>query len=503
MKIQIYGQYDFENFTMLNALMDEKDVMSTAIHEYTHFVLSNQSTYGLILYCLNKIIIPIGDYEDNNRKKASKDFFFINTIKVQEGLAVFIEAIFYMLKSENEYACFIETLRNNNVQYYNFLKPFLHILSYLKNENNENRLTIAHKVFQLALYSMNTKIYEFDGELFGKKKTIQKLVSSPDFSKKYLPNKIFLSMITSCESATTFDDILDKLSEPAETKYVADLITSEERLNKTKEFVLSIFKNSKRVLLYRNILDRISIQEKEIANIFLQQLPTAFNEEDIVKNLKKIDYDTLKTRCISNKYSTLFLLGNLKDSLNYVLFKMGINDEISWKNSVSQEVIFFYDLIQKEIFSCFLSKDEIQDILLSDNIKSIVLTAYKNYDYKNDIIPNHENIRKTIYVYCDRTYSNAREIIDKWGNRTIYYRYMFFASMVVLLIRSSRNTIFILPMTPLVADEAERDIQDNRKNMKAITTTHDGEYDDFVIKDSQIEEDINTIINCLFFLNMT
>ncbi len=43
MDVQILGQYDFGNFTLLNALMGEEERINTAIHEYTHFGLSNQS----------------------------------------------------------------------------------------------------------------------------------------------------------------------------------------------------------------------------------------------------------------------------------------------------------------------------------------------------------------------------------------------------------------------------------------------------------------------------
>lgn len=49
--VQLLGQYDFDIFTLLNALMSEEDRINTAIHEYTHFGLSNQSVYGTIQYC--------------------------------------------------------------------------------------------------------------------------------------------------------------------------------------------------------------------------------------------------------------------------------------------------------------------------------------------------------------------------------------------------------------------------------------------------------------------
>ena len=77
MDVDILGQYNFENFTLLNALMSEDETINTAIHEYTHFGLSNQSVYGTILYCLNKLIIPCDNQMDINRKKQQWIFLWI------------------------------------------------------------------------------------------------------------------------------------------------------------------------------------------------------------------------------------------------------------------------------------------------------------------------------------------------------------------------------------------------------------------------------------------
>lgn len=66
--------------------------------------------------------------------------------------------------------------------------------------------------------------------------------------------------------------------------------------------------------------------------------------------------------------------------------------------------------------------------------------------------------------------------------------------MVVLLLRINKTTIFILPMTEIVAEEAENDIIKNHKNMYPITQVENCEFDPYIIKD-----EIDTIINCLFF----
>lgn len=54
----------------------------------------------------------------------------------------------------------------------------------------------------------------------------------------------------------------------------------------------------------------------------------------------------------------------------------------------------------------------------------------------------------------------------------------------------------------MVADEADKDIRDNYKNMRPITEVEDEEYDPYIIKDEKVRNEIDTIINCLFFINL-
>ena len=97
-----------------------------------------------------------------------------NTLKVQEGMAVFIEGIYFLLRDVEEYENFIENLMRNNLKYYSYVKPLRFILELLKDAERENVLTVAHAVFQIALTAMNANIYTVGGSAFGTKKLIQK-----------------------------------------------------------------------------------------------------------------------------------------------------------------------------------------------------------------------------------------------------------------------------------------------------------------------------------------
>ena len=80
---------------------------------------------------------------------------------------------------------------------------------------------------------------------------------------------------------------------------------------------------------------------------------------------------------------------------------------------------------------------------------------------------------------------------------------MAYKSMIVLLVKINDSSIFMLPMTPMVADEAQKKIFAIKKQTSTpITEVKDEEYDPHVIKDERIHDEIDTIVNCLFFINL-
>lgn len=500
--MDILGQYDFDDYTLLSALMGEKEIINTAVHEYTHYELSNQSVYGMVLYCLNKLIIPYDCRDDINKQKAVSRFFMEHTIKVQEGTAVFVECVYFMLRAKNEYVQFMEELRRNNPTYYRYVKPFQYILCILEKEEDDNNIRkAAGAVFQVALMAMNAPVYKLGGVNFATNKSMKKMLSGQDFSKNYIPNKRFFAAIDSCKTAASCAELYEGLLECAKTAgNVSSTAEMEERLNHIKAFVLSIFADSEYEKLYENKLSGINIKEISRSDLFLQQLPTAFNEDYIKNHMKKTDSGTLGTKCKTADYSTLFMLGNLRDNIFDLRRKMGAARSAEVKDE--RELVCFYELRKKDIYGCLLEHSQLHEILSDKDRKCLLLTSYKNYDYQRMCIPDYPDVEDFIYIYCDRTYKNASDYLDQWKNREVYYRYMQYESMIVLLVKINDHTIFLLPMTPIVADEADRDIRKNRKNMMMITDAADEEFDSHIITDSMRQDEIDTIINCLFFLDL-
>lgn len=417
-------------------------------------------------------------------------------------MAVFIECVYFMLRDKKEYIQFIGDLHQNNSTYYGYVKPLQFILDILEKEGEyDDILIVANAVFQVAIMSMNAQIYNLAGVNFATSRGIKKMLSTKDFSKNYIPNKRFLSAIDSCKKATSCVELYEQLLKCAEiTENVSTIAELEKRLNNIKVFVLSIFVGSKYYALYENKLAGINIRGINGSDLFLQQIPTAFNEDYIKNNMKEIDSGTLKVKCKTVEYSIFFMLGNLKDNVFDLMRRMGFVEFPEFKDK--REVAFFYGLGKKEIYACLLECNQLHEIVLDKDRKSILLTSYKNYDYQKMCIPNHPDVEDYIYIYCDRTYSNASSYLDRWKSKEVYYRYMQYESMIVLLVKIDEHTIFLLPMTSIVADEADRDIRENRKNMMMITDAKDEEFDSHVITDSTKRDEIDTIINCLFFLNL-
>lgn len=500
MDIQLLGQYDFDNFTLLNALMSEEERINTSVHEYTHFQLSNQSVYGTVQYCLKKLTISVTCNNDKNKLNTAMNFFYENSIKVQESIAVFVEATYFMLISVEEYETFIENLKENNDRYYQYVRPLLFILAYMKDTDYNSKLTIAHAVFQIALKSMNSCIYDYCGIDFSKSKSIKKLVSDNNFSKEFLPNKKFFLMIGECGKQEIFELFYAKLLALAQNDLDDNVVYYQERLKKIKKFVLEIFEGSQNIDVYKRRLNQVGIYETDASSIFLQQIPTAFNEDYVQRNMKRMGYESLKEKCRTLEYSTLFLLGGFQKNVYELFNKMGV--VCSGINVESREITLFYNLRDKEIFACILDKTELQELINQNDNKCVLLVSYKNFDYENNRLLEYSTAAENVYIYCDRTYSNALQYIKLWDDRTVFYRYMVYESMIVLLIKINENTLFLLPMTPIVADEAEKDIRKNHNNMHPITEVGDNEYDPYIVKDEKIRNEIDIIINCLFFINL-
>ena len=132
--------------------------------------------------------------------------------------------------------------------------------------------------------------------------------------------------------------------------------------------------------------------------------------------------------------------------------------------------------------------------------RSVIVTSYKNYDFSVNEIRLHRDIWDEIFIYCDRTYSNARCYLDLWKEQDVYYRYMAYNNMIVLIVKIAEKRFFLLPMTSIAAVEADADIRENRMNMQMCCEEADEGYDPYIVTGEDAREKIDTVVNCLFFI---
>lgn len=467
--METYGEYGYGNHTLLNPLVDVNKLHSVAYHEYTHFVLTCRSGVGMMIYCLEKILIPFDSKNDKQLYKSLTEFLNTNTNKVQEGLAVFVQCIM-ILVSEGEQASqkFLDDLRIENETYYKYVEPLIFIIKILQDENNRDTiLHIANLVFLLGIECMNSKIYELEPCNFRTNKCIKKMISSKGFGKTYLPDRRFTSYIKHCKMSNI------KSSKEIE-KYILPLLSEETveldieknklRLNKIKTFILEFFAKSKYIKAYTNKLSRINTVEIDMKDLYMQQLPYTFNQEELGRISRKATFKELEMK-VQKKYCILFIFGSLEDTFGWVTDKVGLTNEFAYDKDYFQnhESAMIFDLETKDILLFLEESKQIQERILSHPRKATLVISYKNYDYDNDKIKNHSVGTEDIFIYCDRTYINTTCILDKWNDRKLYYRYMTYKSMAVLIIKITDGRYFLLPMTLIVCEEADIDIRNNRK----------------------------------------
>ena len=518
------GEYPFENFTLINPLVTKEDSQLVALHEYMHYMLSIQSVVGEMLYCLKKIS-KLAAF--NNRGDYEKDYRFYSELmkhskKTQEGMAVLFECFAILqLEGLNGYKKYVETLKLDNKLYYDYFKPLKFLADIIAEEkDDEAKFLTVRYIFLLAVHALNAKIYETNPDIWLCKKSMKKFESKA-VASEYLPDSRFKKAIKYLKNKNINScvDIQESIEEWLRNNGYKDrpLESATEEMNKIKTFLISFFVGSSNIEFYREQLNGISSKEISAEELFLNQLPSipVSYTDDLCKADLKVFLDIAKKR-----FTVLFLLGNLKLGVEMMFSKWGINEaSIRRKNQQEYlqkadlenryheiEFVVGYDWSSKKVFSSMLEPKEVDSVITEIEHKgkngACVLTSYKNYDYEKNCIKNHENITGDIYIYCDRTYGNARPYLDSWKEKIVYYRRLEYRDMIVLLIWIAANRIFILPMTGAVEQQAFYEILTKRSNMKPAEDDEDSRYDKYILRDESCFERIDTIINSLFFIKV-
>ena len=253
------------------------------------------------------------------------------------------------------------------------------------------------------------------------------------------------------------------------------------------------FYDSKYIDRYMSRLESVHLSKKSTKDLYLEQLPSTFNIDYVTKTTRKVNASILDS-LLSKDYTMLFVMGTLQDSLNQIL-KGDIYIEDSLE---SREIILGVNLIDKKSYFIEDDIDIIDEYIMSEHNAVIVLN-YKCYDFESNNSYIHKDFAGNLLIYCDRTYSNSKVLLDQICKKEVYYRYMKYEQMMVLIIKVGLNRYFLLPMTTIAAYEADEDIRNSYDNMLMPCNEEFLEFDDHIITNEKMQEKFDIVINSLFF----
>ncbi|WP_113886439.1 hypothetical protein [Clostridium butyricum] len=498
MRKSILGEYDFNNVTAINFIDNgEDEINETILHETIHLLLTKQTIWGMACYLIRKVVIY-----DNNYKHMLEEFC-THSRKVQEAAAVFNECIYKVRnKGYGDYYNYLQYLKNNNKEYYRYVYPLIKFLKYLEPQSlvqvNVDELNFL--IMVLAKISLNANITEIDIEVFKQKKKFKKFISNIENVEKYLPNKRFNKLlkkyynIINKSGELNLETLGDELNQDIGESYVI----SNEMLDNIKEYLKQIYKNSHRIAeisIYFDTVKLIKIDIEDLPNYSLPHSFSTFSSE--ISN-----YQEISNSC-KEKLGILFYYGNICDMKVFDNKLLYIPEEYMEviKNTLGEKslVVSYFDYIEKKIF--FLNADELEVRQLIGVSESPIVVSYMAYDIQRDDIKGIDTENKEIYVYCDRTYPNSKDLINSIAREKCKVRIIEYTNMYLLVIKVSDKTKFILPFMGPAYPSVRRDIDNGVLNIE-LADNPDGvtEIDDYILKTYDSVQVYDLIISCLFQL---
>lgn len=524
-----YGYYLLDSRYFVNMDVFERDTFTTTLHELTHLSITQQSKYGMFVYILNRINAIDNDFNSLN------NFFVEHMKKMQEGCCTFAEILLITFsRGKAGLDKEVAKLRNDNKEYYNFVKSFLDLLEYVAvNQNTSEQLLFSFSdmykmIIQLAVCSCDIDVTGIGEDFFQNNKTKKSsnITIDSNISYLYLPDSRFKRALGELKkelnnrkgeefSASIIDSILHSVCYNLDFKLpVVDeatkAMTYKDSLYRYKEFIKKIYRNSANYDLICKLIAAIDIKLISTDRLLGYSIPESSNSM-YTFNLQRYE---IKDFCLLNNY--IYFIAGDKKTLKSVLTEPNLSkncilDKIPSRlpNNVSVDAmmskirnlkvpfkgifVFGYDYNNKMISICAIDDNKGKIISFLDKISVPVVVNYNYYRKFKNFIPNHFG---EIFVYCDRTYDNSIDLINSFSKNGLplsfgvidFTRNNYKTSFSVLIVKINESHYFFLPVVRstllLVAlDQAKGTLN--------------------VIPDLKIEQPfidkINSIINCIYY----
>lgn len=447
MGLKEQGKYEYRNYTMIDMLEnDEFDMNTTIIHEYIHLILTQSTAWGTFCYRL----VRINAFDDSYNHLILE--FVDLSRKVHEGTAVFFECV-YIIKTSgyDTYNEYINSLRKYNPKYYSYIKPLLKFID-ITQQTNISIDEVKGLIYQLAIISLNSNILEIEINKLKTRKSFIKFKSNGSNANKYFPNNRFSNLIKSAYTLITdenddysINDVILKVKNEVEIYSPID----EKGINEFKLYMMNMYENSRNKDEIYNYLNEIKLKYMDIKDVVHQAIPGNLSGNSYTTVDYK-EYTSFKKE-INHIKDIAFVLGDGSNMFSQISRYVHIRDEdkeeILKTMDMNKEtfIISYMNYINKEIT---YNKVNCEELLshINDIDKFLMVINYKTFDFDKNTIKNFKyNIEQNIYVYCDRSYTHSKEIIEQISN-VQSYTFIDFDKIKLLVIRINDNIEFVLPI---------------------------------------------------------
>ena len=480
----ILGEYDFKNHYFIN--IDTPPMLSTqtTIHEAFHMIFTLQSSYGNFIH-MNQRMATI-----DGRFQYISEILLRHCRKVQESACVFSEIIYLInTKSFETAEHHIHFLRMNNKEYFNYFKPLCPFLHYIE-ENKKSPVDckfssgeMLNLIISIVRISLNVDLTVINPDVFRTKKELEHHIAG-----RYCPNRIFHDMLKQILKTLGQNTDPMKIREEVLT-FVAEqeLVCNEANLcliqDRHRIYFKKLYHDSADFHVLENILSEFTIKSLDAIDILGSGIPTTGNtqypmvsgDDNEIINRSEVDI------------GVLFILGDVKSAISALSKRQFIYPQ--YRNiQDSRFCITFLDYTQTKQYGALLNLN--QTNRLCKVISAPIVVNYKVYQSLRQKLL--QSPPSTVFVYCDRSYKNAVDIIRGYTDTEKCFQLLDYNEGKMgfhsLIIELEPKFYFLLPIMKLAEFCLFRDIQNGALSLKQE-----------LVIDDDLRTAIDTVINCIFY----
>ena len=495
METDILGEYDLSNRYFINVKTPSNLSSQTILHEVFHMIFTLQSSYGNFMHTHRRIVTV------DNRFQHIGELLLTHSRLVQESACTFAEVIFITQKESFDSAQrYIQSLKEHNRTYYNYLKPLLPFLWHMQENESSNAAykMSAQEMMNLIIsavhISLNVDLTQIDTEIFRSKKSFRYFSSLEDTSRKYFPNRIFCDTLKQLLSLFAQDATSDEIQRRI-TAFVVEKepVYDEKSLyyiqEKHRQYFRHLYHDSPDFHVIEEILEEITLKSVDAIDIIGSGIPasgnTQYPSEDTSGQWEKVI-------ALSRKQTGVLFVSGDKETILAQTFTRHIVP-LQLCTALNNHVISTYlDYVQGKQYFMLLPINKTK--LLCNLITPPIIVNYKiSRELERKLFYNSSG---PIFVYCDRSYINAIEVIRSYSDQTMPFQLLQYdekhMGFDVLIIKLKPKFYFLLPMLKLAEICLERDIQNNVIQLELNLDIGD-----------DLKSAIDLAINCIFYYRLT